>query len=66
MKISQLLQPFSIIYKEFTFLFHTYVYKSLIWAPNCMCPKLIKRSPHCSRIVPAEKYVEKFVTQENN
>ena len=30
MEISELLRPFTIIYKEFKFFFRTYVYKSLL------------------------------------
>ena len=32
MEISELSRPFIIIYKELKFFFHTYGYKSLIWA----------------------------------
>ena len=34
MEISGLLQQLIMIYKEFKFFVHTYVYKSLIWAPK--------------------------------
>ena len=40
MEISGLLRPFAIIYKEFKILFHTYVYKSLIWALKFHAPKI--------------------------
>ena len=40
MEISGLLRPFAIIYKEFKIFFHTYVYKSLIWALKFHAPKI--------------------------
>ena len=45
MEISQLSQPFFIIYKEFIFLFYTYVYKSLIWVPKLHAPKTDQTMP---------------------
>lgn len=52
MAISELLQPFIIINKEFVLFFHKYVWKSLIWAPKFYAPKIALECPNCSRIVP--------------
>ena len=48
--ISGLLQPFIIIYKEFTFFLHTYIRKSLILAPKLDARKINKTCPNCSGI----------------
>lgn len=41
-EIHGLLRPFITIYLELKFIFNTYVYKSLIWAPKLHAPKLHK------------------------
>ena len=45
MDISGLLQPFIIIYNEFKFFFHIYVYKSLIGVPQLRARKILVSYP---------------------
>ena len=45
MDISGLLQPFIIIYNEFKFFFHIYIYKSLIGVPQLRARKIDKTMP---------------------